>query len=64
MGRIKTKQIKRKTFEIYQKFPNHFTENFEENKKKILQVARFKSKKIRDVIAGYITRLVKQQEVL
>ena len=60
MGRIKSKLVKR-TAKTLLKEENKFNDNFEENKK-ILKDS-MPSKKIRNQIAGYITRLkkVKQQ---
>ena len=62
MGRIKTKLVKRIGDEIYNSFPEVFTENFEENKKRIVEVATFNSKKLRNVVVGYITKLVKKSK--
>jgi len=56
MGRIKSKLVKR-TAKTLLKAENKFNENFEENKK-ILKDS-MPSKKIRNQIAGYITRLKK-----
>jgi len=44
------------------KYPDRFKDNFEENKKLIAEVAEVHSKKLRNVIAGYLTRLVKVQK--
>jgi small subunit ribosomal protein S17e len=40
-------------------YPNNFSTNFEENKKKLKGRAIMPSNKIRNQIAGYITRLKK-----
>ncbi len=61
MGRIKTKQVKRLTKELM-KQSDDFTTDFEENKKVISEISSTNSKKIRNVIAGYATRLVKEQQ--
>jgi len=57
MGRIKSKLVKR-TAKTLLKAENKFNDNFEENKK-ILRNS-MPSKKIRNQIAGYITRLKKE----
>ena len=57
MGRIKTKPIKRVTNELYKKYKDRFTSNFNDNKKIVEEVLATDSKKIRNVVAGYITRL-------
>ena len=62
MGRIKTALIKRITFELYKRFKDKFANNYNENKKLVEQLADVKSKKIRNVIAGYITKLKKNKE--
>ena len=62
MGRIKTMQIKRNSQEIFRENPGIFTSDFEENKKLVTQYRTIESKKLRNVIAGYLTRLAKQQD--
>lgn len=58
MGRIKSKLVKR-TANTLLKRKNQFTDNFEENKK-ILKTP-MPSKKIRNQVAGHITRLKKKE---
>lgn len=62
MGRIKTKLIKRVTYELIEEHRDKFKPSFEENKKELAELAEIKSKKLRNAIAGYITRLVKTKE--
>ncbi len=62
MGRIKTKLIKRKTKELMAIASQNMTETFTENKKNVEALMTFKSKKMRNVVAGYATRLKKAQE--
>ncbi len=57
MGRIKTKLIKRMTHELISKFPDKFTVSFNENKTAAKALLIGDSKKIRNSIAGYITRI-------
>lgn len=57
MGRIKTKLIKRKTREVMLEYNDHFKEDFETNKKLVSQFVEVPSKKLRNTIAGYVTRL-------
>lgn len=62
MGRIKTQLIKRNSKSIFDAHQDQFTTDFDQNKK-ILDTHRdITSKKLRNVIAGYITRLAKQQD--
>lgn len=62
MGRIKTTFIKRKTKELYQLHGNKFVNDFNQNKEITNKYIKVSSKKIRNVIAGYITRLKKQEK--
>lgn len=59
MGRIKTMLIKRTTTELMEKHSDEFTTNFNDNKKILGTKARINSKKMRNIIAGYATRLKK-----
>ncbi len=61
MSRIKGTAVKRATFELLKKYPNRFTGNYEENKKKLERT--IDNKKIKNSIAGYLARLVKQQRI-
>lgn len=62
MGRIKTKLIKRLTFESVNLCKDKFTTNFEENKKIVAELLGDASKKIRNSVAGYVTRMMKHKE--
>jgi len=64
MGRIKTKKVKRITNELFRKYKDEFKESFDENKKIITKLADINSKKLRNVIAGYVTRLMRVKEIL
>ena len=60
MGRIKTKLVKRTGEELFRNNPNKFSEDFEDNKKVLPELTELNSKKLRNVIAGYVTRLVRK----
>ena len=62
MGRIKTKLIKRNVKELNQRYPEKFLIDFNENKKLITETAELNSKKLRNVMAGYMTRLKRQKK--
>jgi small subunit ribosomal protein S17e len=57
MGRIKTARIKRVTFELFRLRQNDVKKTFDENKLVVNKLAKVRSKKLRNVIAGYLTRL-------
>lgn len=62
MGRIKTALIKRLTNELVKNRKDKLTTDFNKNKEAVGELLDVTSKKMRNVIAGYATRLMKQQE--
>ncbi len=62
MGRIKTTPVKRAAKKLYNNYKDKFSEDFSKNKLAVSELAEIPSKKLRNVIAGYVTRLVKQRE--
>ncbi len=64
MGRIKTTLVKRMGNKIYQLHKDKFKKDFDTNKQLLPDLAEIPSKKLRNIIAGYITRLANQEEVL
>ena len=63
MGRIKTQQIKRVSFELIKRHRDSFKKEFIDNKKVVSDFAEIRSKKLRNQIAGYVTRLAKREEI-
>lgn len=61
MGRIKTTLTKRTALKLFNSHKSEFTKDFDKNKVKVEEFADIPSKKIRNIVAGYITRLVKQE---
>jgi small subunit ribosomal protein S17e len=61
MGRVKTTFIKRLAQELYRKYPEKFSTEFEKNKAVVDELIAIKSRKIRNTVAGYLVRLKKQQ---
>ena len=62
MGRIKTQQIKRVTLQLIKEHGSEFKKDFSKNKELVEQFVDIKSKKLRNVVAGYVTRLKKTEE--
>lgn len=60
MGRIKTVLIKRQTKELLRKYGDKFTSDFGQNKVLVTQYMKIPSKKLRNIVAGYVTRLKKK----
>ncbi len=62
MGRIKTKLIKRTGNLLFKTHKKKFDTDFDHNKKAVEQVVTMPSKKMRNVLAGYLTRLVRIEQ--
>ncbi len=62
MGRIKTKLVKRLTIDLVKQYKDMFTNDFTKNKEVVVKLLSGTSKKIRNVVAGYVTRLMKHKE--
>jgi small subunit ribosomal protein S17e len=60
MGRIKTKLTKRLAFELMDRYKDRLSTDFNANKKAIMPLMDASSKKLRNIIAGYVTRLKKK----
>ena len=62
MGRIKTMLIKRAVNTLLKNNPKKFTSTFDKNKKAVSEQLDVRSKKLRNIIAGYLTKQVKAQK--
>ncbi|MEM5878953.1 MAG: 30S ribosomal protein S17e [Candidatus Aenigmatarchaeota archaeon] len=61
MGRIKTSFIKKIAKDLLEENTDKFSTDFEANKKIVSQLLDINSKRIRNIVAGYITSLKKKQ---
>ena len=59
MGRIRTQFVKRISGNLLKQYKHKFIANFNENKKQVQQLTDVTTKKLRNMIAGYITKKVK-----
>ncbi|MFH1132935.1 MAG: 30S ribosomal protein S17e [Nanoarchaeota archaeon] len=59
MGRIKTKRVKRVSLKLIAEHLEEFSEDFAKNKAMLNRLVIIRSPKVRNVIAGYLTRLKK-----
>ncbi len=57
MGRIKTQLIKRTTEQLLAKYTGQFSEDFVANKELVNKFVSVHSSKLRNMVAGYLTRL-------
>lgn len=56
MGNVKTEQIKRTAKELMKRFSDRFNNNFENNKQLVNSLVKGGTPKVKNQIAGYITR--------
>lgn len=63
MGRIKTSFIKHIASDLFEKYSDKFTTDFEKNKQVVNELVDFESKKIRNIVTGYITSLKKRERI-
>jgi len=61
LGKVKTEQIKRVANELITRFPREFSSNFDENKHAVDALTQGTTTKVRNQIAGYITRAFSQE---
>ncbi|MBW2989253.1 30S ribosomal protein S17e [Candidatus Woesearchaeota archaeon] len=62
MGRIKLQLIKRTSKKLMEKHKGEFKEDCNENKKLVSQFTNVSNKKLRNIVAGHITKLMKKKE--
>jgi len=58
MGTVKPAYIKDIAIELLKKYPDKFTGDFDHNKKMVSLLTNITSKKVRNRVAGYITRKI------
>lgn len=64
MGRIKTVLVKRIAKKLIKEHAGEFSQEFDKNKELIEKYTNVASPKLRNVIAGYAARLVRQRILL
>jgi len=62
MGKVRPGFIKRLARKLLETYPDKFTTDFETNKRLVAELTNIQSKRVRNRVAGYITRLVKLSE--
>lgn len=63
VGKVRPSYIKRTTRQLLDAYPDRFSDDFEENKRAVMELTDIKSKRVRNRVAGYITRLVKRKRL-
>jgi len=62
VGSVRTEQIKRTAKELIKRFPDKFSKDFENNKHLVATLVQGGTPKVRNQIAGYITRYLAAEE--
>lgn len=62
MGKVRTEHIKRMAKELVRRFPNKFSNNFEENKLVVKMLLQGTTTRVRNQVAGYITHIYSGME--
>lgn len=57
LGKVRTDTVKRTSREVLRRFPERFSGNFESDKQAVNELVITNSKRLRNRIAGYVTRL-------
>jgi small subunit ribosomal protein S17e len=58
LGNVRPEKVKKVARELFEKHPTMFTTDFEQNKKLLATMMSTPSKSLRNMIIGYVTRLV------
>lgn len=59
MGKVRTEMVKRLAIELIGKYPKSFNIDFDHNKKFLTELNIGVTKKLRNKVAGYATRVVR-----
>jgi len=62
LGNVRTEQIKRTAKELIKRFPDKFSNNFENNKHLVNGLVHGGTPKVLNQIAGYITRFMAAEQ--
>ncbi|MEZ0394386.1 MAG: 30S ribosomal protein S17e [Desulfurococcaceae archaeon] len=58
MGKVRPKLVKNVARKLVEEYPDLFVRDFQHNKAVVSQLIDVRSKKLRNMIAGYVTRLI------
>lgn len=58
MGKVRTVLVKRLSRELVERYPDSFSTDFDQNKEVVDELLTNTTKRLRNRIAGYVTRLM------
>jgi small subunit ribosomal protein S17e len=59
VGKVRTELVKSVSTELVKRYPRSFTIEFEENKRFLHEIGLDTTKRLRNKVAGYITRIMR-----
>ncbi len=62
LGKVRPEHVKKNALELVELYSDRFTTDFQKNKEVVESLAQIPSAKLRNRIAGYITRLVSNMQ--
>ena len=62
MGQVKNLRIKNLTKSLIEKYPDKFKRSFDKNKGELDKLMSMESKKIRNMVAGYLVHEIRKKE--
>ncbi|UCG45955.1 MAG: 30S ribosomal protein S17e [Candidatus Bathyarchaeota archaeon] len=62
MGKVRTEKVKKVARELVSQYPDKFNTEFRNNQELVKSLAIISSTRLRNKIAGYITRLLASEE--
>jgi len=60
---VKNLFIKNLARELVEKYPDKFSEDFQKNKEELEKLIKLESKKIRNLLAGYIVHILRKRKL-
>ena len=62
MGKVRIETVKKTARELMSRYPERFSADYEQNKRVLVELVDVKAKRLRNRIAGYVTRLKRIQD--
>lgn len=62
MGRVRPRHVKRLARDLVDEHEGEFEEDFDHNKEKLKEMGEVNSKKLRNRVAGYIVRVLRNKK--
>lgn len=60
MGNVRTKDIKKASFQLKEAYADKFSGDFEKNKQAVKELRLIENKRMRNRVVGYLTRIMKR----